>query len=402
MAKSINKNLPALARNLPPTPKTSCNDLIKMAIDADSVLAQVREVMLAPYPRKAAPEFTSYQVASILGLSRPQLRNNESKIKSSRGRIKEGTNQKIYTLKETIELYQALGDYSPRPEGKQAKVVVVASYKGGVGKTTTAVSIAQGLTLKGHKVLLMDLDGQGSATMLCGISPEVEVTLEQTIMPYLYNDQPDLRYAPQKTYWDNLDLIPASSSLLAAEFVIPARVSKSSESKYDFWDQIRLGIEPLREIYDVIVVDTNPSLGYLTQNAMTMADMIFSPCPQEALDYASLVQFWGVFAELTAAIPGFSETKEYDCVQVFITKAQSEGDELATAINSWIRGSFGNNLCDIAIPESTAPQKASAEMKTVFEIDGKESSLNSYKRYKEPLDRFINHIDSQLTMAWRR
>jgi chromosome partitioning protein len=181
---------------------------------------------------------------------------------------------------------------------------------------------------------------------------------------------------------------------------MPSR--QKDEPGYEYWNQIKIGLEPLRDRYDAIVVDTNPSLGFLTQNAMIVADMIFSPCPQEALDYASLVQFWGVFADLASRIPNFSQSKEYDCVEVFITKAQSVNDELATAINGWIRGSFGNNLCDISIPESTAPQKASSELKTVYESMGKETSLSSYRRYKDPLDRFVNHIDAQLTLAWRR
>jgi len=191
----------------------------------------------------------------------------------------------------------------------------------------------------------MDLDGQGSGTMLMGISPEVEVGVDQTIMPFIYQDMPDLSYAPLKTYWHNLDLIPASSALLSAEFVIPGNARRGYQldaqklislgwlnpeqlaemessvkkyefenpnlradieailvdkkfltqeqvdeakrlTKYNYWDQLRLGIEPLRDQYDVIIVDTSPSLGYLTQNALTAADMIFSPYAREASEFS--------------------------------------------------------------------------------------------------------------------
>ena len=151
------------------------------------------------------------------------------------------------------------------------------------------------------------------------------------------------------------------------------------------------------------MVDTPPSLGYLTQNAMVMADMIFAPCPQEALDYASLCQFWQVFSELASHLPDFIETKKYDAVEVFITKAQSDNDEIALSIKQWIKSSFGKNLCDVAIPESSIPQKASSEIKTVFDLSGaKEIGSSAYKRYKEPMDALVNHICNQLTMAWRR
>jgi chromosome partitioning protein len=435
-------------------PLVSCGDLSEMAFNAENVLAQIRSIMLKPYPRKAAPEFSAFQVATNIGLDRTALKAAEARIKSTRGSIKADATHKTYTLQEAIELYQLLSDYKPRPEGKPGKMVAVASYKGGVGKTTTAVNLAQGLTLQGRKVLLIDLDGQGSATMLLGLAPSVEVMPEQTVMPYIFNDKPDLSYAPIPTYWHNLDLIPASSALLSADMVIPkysaqknrvenglirngwATPQQIREAKavfgrryaedqtvtldqilietgvataeqiyavsYRFWNQIEEGIDELRKKYDVIIFDTSPSLGYLTQNALVVADIVLSPCPQEALDYASLVQFWGVFSELATGLPGFADKKLYDCVAVFVTKAQSENNELAALITSWIRSSFGEYLCDVVIPLSIIPQRASIELKTAYEFTGKDLSTAAFKRYREPIDQLVRFVNKELNIAWSR
>src|SRR5260364_307285 len=88
--------------------------------------------------------------------------------------------------------------YVARPEGKRGRIITVGNFKGGVAKTTTAVSLAQALTLRGRRVLLIE------------------------------GEKEDLTYAPQSTYWHRLDLIPALSVLFDAEFIIPSRVIKTS------------------------------------------------------------------------------------------------------------------------------------------------------------------------------
>jgi len=416
--KKTTKNLTRATdknRFLPPMPYTSVDDLVKMAVNAEAVLNKVREALLSAEIKKA-PEFSAFQVAGICGIDRTKLKNAEIAIESKRGRIKEGQTQKTYSLVETIELVKALGIYPTRPPEKKAKVIAIASYKKDSGKTTTAVSLAQGLTLKGLRVLLIDLDGRGSATALCGYNPEIQINRKETIMEFFYGGQPDLQYAVKNTYWHNLDLIPASFALFGAEFVIPAKdkqsVAKIQAAKdlnlpippsYDPGEQLNIGISPLRESYDVIVIDTGPSLRYLTQNAIEAADAILSPCPQEALDYASLCQFWGIFAELANLLPKFTETKKYDFVEVFINKAKPSNDVVASAITQWIKASFGSHLCDIAIPESPIAQKSLLENKTIYELVGtKEVNTPAYKRFKDPMDEFVSHVSNQLAIAWRR
>jgi chromosome partitioning protein len=402
-------------RFLPPMPLTSINDLVQMAINAEAVLNQVRESLLSPHLKKV-PEFSAFQVAGICGIDRTKLKNAEIAIKSTRGHIKPGQTQRSYSLEETIELVKVLGIYPTRPVDKEAKVIAIASYKKDSGKTTTAVSLAQGLTLKGFKVLLIDLDGRGSATALCGYNPEIQINRKETIMEFFFGGQPDLKYAVKQTYWYNLDLIPASFALFGAEFVIPANdkknmaeIQKAKDKKlspppvYDPGKQLNLGILPLRKLYDVIVIDTGPSLGYLTQNAIEAADAILSPCPQEALDYASLCQFWGIFAELANLLPRFTETKAYDFVEIFINKAKPSNDAVASAITQWIKASFGSHLCAFSLPESVIVQKSLQDNLTIYDLVGtKEVSTPAYKRFKDPMDEFVTHVCNQLSIAWRR
>lgn len=406
-------------KELPARPATELDDLIEMAANASGVLEGLRDAMLDPYPRKQAPEFTSHQVATLCGFDRTALKNKEATTKTVRGRIKEGSNQKIYTLEETINSVKDFSGEFFRPNGAQAKVIGVCSYKGGVGKTTSAVSIAQGLTLKGHKVLLVDMDGQGSATTLFGISPELEIGFADTVASEINQESPDFSKLVRETYWHNLDLIPASASVLFTEFYIPMLVSEAREKDIPFnmYGCVHNGLKVVKEVYDVIVFDTSPSLNYLTQNAIFASDMIFSPCPQKSLDLASLSQFWAIFSELSAsakypdrenlsapaqAAKDFMSTKKYDVVEVFMSMTKPDKDEMGQTVKGWLKQSYKEHFWDIGIPESTIPEIQSAQLKTVFDMSGKETNTQSYKRYKEPLDALINHINHELHLAWKR
>ncbi|SJM91004.1 ParA family protein [Crenothrix polyspora] len=386
---------------LEPRPKISITQVTNIAADAKAVLEAVRQVMLEPFPRKLPPEFTTNQVADLCEMTKSEFKSAEISIESTRGKVKSSDNYKSYTLKETIELIKLIGKLPPLPKKKQGKVIAVASYKGGVGKTTISVSLAQALTLRGLKVLFIDLDPQGSATTLFGISPEVEVQYEETIMPFIYQDEPDLMYAVQNTYWDFLDLIPASSEVLGAEYILPANASKEG---YVFWDQLNQGIKPLRDIYDVIVLDTSPSLGYLTQNAMAMADGILTPCPLEALDFASLTQFYGVFTEISSLLPGYFEDKKFDFIGVIINKAKLEKDDFTTGniIKSWIKNSFKEYLWDVIIPDSKIPKETTSQLKTIFDLSYDEVKSTAYKRFREPLDKLADQVLLELYEAWKR
>lgn len=386
---------------LQPRPKISINQVSNIAADARAVLEAVRQVMLEPFPRKLPPEFTANQVADLCDMTRSEFKSAEIKIKSTRGKIKEGDNFTSYTLEETIELITLVAKLPTLPNKKLGKVIAIASYKGGVGKTTISMSLAQALTLRGLKVLFIDLDPQGSATTLFGISPEIEVQYQETIMPFIYQDEPDLKYAVKKTYWHNLDLIAASSEVLGAEYVLPANANKEG---YVFWDQLNQGIKPLRDIYDVIVLDTSPSLGYLTQNAMAMADGILTPCPLEALDFASLTQFYGVFTEISSLLPGYFEQKKFDFIGVVINKAKLEKDDFTTGniIKSWIKNSFKEYLWDVIIPDSKIPKDTTSQLKTVYDLSYDETKTTAYKRFRDPMDKLADQVLLELHEAWKR
>ena len=375
--------------------KITMYDLDNLATTAADVLAQVRDAMIEPHPRKLAPTFTSAGIAELCHVEKTQTKYLTQKHDLPQGRKIDGSKAKEYTLEDAIQWVKAIGKRPARPAGQLGKVIAVCNYKGGVAKTSTTVAIAQAATLRGLKVLIIDCDGQGTATQLTGISPEQDVEIEHTIMPYIHGDEPDLVYAVQETYWHNLSIIPASSGLLAAEFTLPAKAM--AQRGFKFWEVLKEGIEPLRETFDLILIDTSPSLSHLTVNAMIAADGLIMPCPPDALDFASSVQFWGIFSELIDSLPNAKE-KTYDFISIIYTKVQA--NEISRLVKTWMTQAYGKHINGIEVPESTAARTASAQLKTIYDLSKPDGSAEAYRRYKEPLDRLADYVLDQLALSW--
>ena len=137
------------------------------------IMDELREQMLAPHPRKSAPAYTSSQLGALCGIDRAKvnylLQKNES---LPQGTYHGGNRTRLFSLPEVQEWVRLESDIAHRPEGTPGEIVIIANFKGGSTKTTTTASLAQGLTLRGRKVLLVDLDPQASLTELCGLYVE--------------------------------------------------------------------------------------------------------------------------------------------------------------------------------------------------------------------------------------
>ena len=154
------------------------------------LMNDIREQMLAPRPRKKSPTFTISQVAALCGVDRTRINYVLGKDDSDlpKGTLQGTGKSRVFTLQEAQQWVRAESSIPSRPEGVLGDVIVVANFKGGSTKTTTAMSLAQGLTLRGKTVLVVDLDPQASLTELCGMYAEQDVAEEDTVLPLIYGD----------------------------------------------------------------------------------------------------------------------------------------------------------------------------------------------------------------------
>src|ERR1035437_8022125 len=344
----------------------SLADIMEQADRAGYMMSEVRGALLAPENRKTAPTFNATQLAALCEVDRNQIVYRIGKGDLPVGKINESGNRREFSLEEVLPWIREYRSKQLRPKAAEAVCIAVANFKGGVGKTTTAMPLDQGLTLKGHRVLLIDSHPQGSLTTLFGILPDTEVDETQTILPVCLGMETSIRTAIQPTYWSGLDLVCAAPLLFAAEFGLPARQMR--EDGFEFWNVLNVGLDDIRDSYDVIIIDTPPSLSYVTINALMASDGILMPLPPNALDAASAAQFWRLFSDLAGQlVEQRGVTKEFDFVRVLLTRVDSQDSTTAT-VRDWINKTYEGKVLPAEIPKTTVASSSSAEFGTVYDV----------------------------------
>ncbi|MDH4558860.1 ParA family protein [Pseudomonas sp. BN417] len=215
-----------------------------------------------------------------------------------------------------------------------AKVFAIANQKGGVGKTTTCVNLAASLVATKRRVLLIDLDPQGNATMGSGVD---KLALEHSVYDVLTGEC-DLATAMQFSEHGGYQLLPANRDLTAAEVALLDMPSKEH--------RLREALAPIRENYDYILIDCPPSLSMLTINALVASDGVIIPmqCEYYALeglsDLVNSIQRIGQLLNPSLRIEGLLRTM-YD-----------PRISLTNEVSAQLKTHFGDKLYDAVIPRN--------------------------------------------------
>ena len=158
---------------------------------------------------------------------------------------------------------------------KTAEVIAFANQKGGVAKTTTTLNLAVAFAESGYRVLCIDLDPQGNLTMSQGIDPD---KVEKSLYDVLVNDMPISEIIVKK----EIDIAVASIDLAGAEIAMSTKIGRERS--------LEKALDAVQADYDFVCIDTPPSLGLLTVNALTAADKVIVPVQCEYLSMRGLVQ----------------------------------------------------------------------------------------------------------------
>lgn len=375
-------------------------DVAEQASRAVDMMEQIRTAMLAPTARKSSPTINLSQLAALLGIEKGSLTHRMTRGDLPAGRLNDAGSRREFSLAEARHWIREYHKARLRPAGAEAVTISIGNFKGGVGKTTTAMTLAQGLTLLGHRVLMIDTDPQGSLTTLFGILPDTEVQEEDTILPLAMGTETSIRYAIRPTYWDGIDLVAAAPVLFGAEFALPAR--QTQEPGFEFWNVLNYGIDEVRGEYDVIVIDTPPALSYTTINAFMASNGIVMPLPPNALDFASAAQFWSLFSDLTAELLSRRGLdKDFDFIHILLSRVDAS-DSTANIIRQWIQSTYTDKVLPVEIPKTAVTATAAAEFGTAYDISRYDGNAKTFKRARDAYDLFVRYVEDSVRSVWRR
>jgi chromosome partitioning protein len=273
-----------------------------------------------------------------------------------------------------------------------ATVVSVSNQKGGVGKTTTAVSLAAALAELGARVLLIDLDPQGNATTGLGCRAEEGDPSSYGVLV----DGLSLAAATLATTIEGLDLVPSSLDLAGAEVELVPAFSREL--------RLRKALVDARAHYDVVLVDCPPSLGLLTINALVAADQVLVPIQCEYYALEGLGQLLR-----TVQLVGDNLNRDLTLSGVVLTMFDGRTN-LAQQVADEVRDYFGDQAYTTVIPRTVRLSEAPSFGQPITAFDPHSRGARAYRRLavevaerlglavtvpeESPLDRLLARADA--------
>ena len=254
-------------------------------------------------------------------------------------------------------------------------VLCVVNQKGGVGKTTTSVNLGAALSKRGKKVLLIDMDAQSNLTTHLGLGakedlegiPDPTPTPEHTIYDVLKGSKSLREVILHRS--ENLDVIPSSLFLSAADLELGGVVGRELI--------LKRALQPIRNEYDVIVIDCPPALGLLSLNALAAVEKVIIPVQSEYLALHGVRQLLDTIDQVKNI---YNPTLIVGGVLICL---HDNRKRLARAVSDTIRTYFGELVFGAVIRTNVALAEAPASGQTIFEYAPKSSGAEDYTALAE-------------------
>ena len=369
--------------------------------------AAIREHLLsafAPDNTKTLREFAAPEAAELLGVSGQFMRkvHSEGTIPApaeSRGGRRYYSAQEIWDARLVLEQSsRKKGRYVPRRTGgEKLQVWQLMNFKGGSSKSTTTIHLAHYFALRGYRVLVVDLDPQGSLTSMCGISPEIEFDGLTVYDAIRYDDPVDMVDVVVPTYFPGLSLAPAR--LMLSEFETESAVHSNPDQP--FFLRIRNALAQVEQQFDLVLMDSPPQLGFLTIAGMAAASSLIVPLTPSMLDVSSTAQFLELAGAYMEVIEDAGASLQYDHFKFLITRDEPT-DIPSQQLTSFMRALFQDRVMSATALKSTAISDATMLKQSIYEVVRSEMTRSTYDRAKGSMDAVGQEVERMIHDAWGR
>ncbi|ENN6813948.1 ParA family protein [Vibrio fluvialis] len=240
------------------------------------------------------------------------------------------------------------------------KIVAIANQKGGVGKTTTCINLAASMAATKRKVLVIDLDPQGNATMASGID---KYQVDATAYELLVEEAPFEEVVCRKTT-GHYDLIAANGDVTAAEIKLMEVFAREV--------RLKNALAPVRDNYDFIFIDCPPSLNLLTINAMAAADSVLVPMQCEYFALEGLTALMDTISKLAAVVNDNLK------IEGLLRTMYDPRNRLANEVSDQLKKHFGSKVYRTVIPRNVRLAEAPSHGKPAMYYDKYSAGAKAY------------------------
>nr|WP_278520850.1 plasmid partitioning protein RepA [Brucella anthropi] len=364
-----------------------------------------QQKIFPPTSQKTIRQFSPSEAAAYIGIGEGYLRQVAS---DGHGPEPMSNGRRMYTPDDMDRIRRSLDEKNGSPKyvptrrvNEKLQVLAVMNFKGGSAKTTTSAHLAQFLALRGYRVLAIDLDPQASLSALFGHQPELDVGDSETLYGAIRYEAPrKITEIVRATYTPNLHVIPGNLELMEFEHETPKAIT-TGRAESMFFARIGEVIADIESLYDVVVIDCPPQLGFLTMSALCAATGVLITVHPQMLDVMSMSQFLAMTSELMAVVERAGGRTSYDWMRYLVTRYEPN-DGPQSQMTGFMRAIFGNRMLHNAMLKSTAISDAGVTKQTLYEVERSQFTRGTYDRAMDSLNSVNGEIEMLLRATWGR
>lgn len=372
----------------------------------DMRLNELAEALFASTNQKVLRKFSSTETAKILCISDTYLREVTAAGFAADVEVS-ATGRRFYSLETINQLRFALDAKLPTPkylpwrrDAEMFQIVACVNYKGGSGKTTQSVHLAQYLALQGYRVLAIDLDPQGSMTSLLGIEPERTQPDETLYGAVRYEGKAKpLAEIAIATYFTGIDLVPAGTFLMEIEYEVARVIGDRRHEK--FFNRLPRVLKEVGAHYDVIVLDTAPNLGFATLGSMCSATGLILTIHPHMLDTLSARQYLAMFTQTMHTLIDAGAAMNLAFVRYLFTRREIN-DHAQSKIVTLLRSLFEDRILHNEVLKSVAIAEAQLARQTLYDAPKNTLRRSTAERALESMNAVNAEIEALMHKAWGR